>query len=364
MSQAPEGWYPNPANPAEELYWLGDRWSNASRPVAGATAPSPAAPPVTPATRTAVGIGQPSVPTVPASATATATLTPVPAREATECGKWALYLGLAAVVFALIPAVRWMVFIPVIAALIFGVMALVRPNDDRKRALAGMAIGAAAGLLAIVLAASSAAADPDDASSDTPIAAEEVVEEPAVEPEPEPTEEPAVEPAPAPAPEPAPKPGYGTYPDAQAQFVQIVEDSAAAISAAETDLQRSQLLITRDQALCAVPGVAGVVDNWVGEVHDIGANGDGLAYVSIEIAPTILVKTWNNAFSDIGDDTLIGPNVPFFQTLIPMTEGTKVTFSGDFLNDDAVCVQGANLTEVFYGSDPDFLFRFSNVAAQ
>jgi hypothetical protein len=76
------------------------------------------------------------------------------------------------------------------------------------------------------------------------------------------------------------------------------------------------------------------------------------------------VQTWNNAISDMFDDTLIKPTAPFFQTLVPMTEGTKVRFSADFVTDDGSCVKGTNITETFYGSDPDFLVRYADVAAQ
>jgi len=380
MPEAPEGWYPNPANPTEELYWLGDRWSNARRPLAAPAAPPPppaVLPVPAPTMRTSGGIAQPIVPNTPTvpgpAAVANATLPPaVPAKKPHDHGRSARIVGIVALTCAVIPGLSFIAFVPALGAITLGLISMIRTNNYAGKGLAGLIMGAVALLLSIIVStAVIGSAATDDASSDEPIAAEEaIVAEPEPEPEAteepkaEPTEEPDAEPAPQPAPLPEPVSGYGSYPDSQAQFVKIVEDSADAISAAETDLQRSQLLIARDQTLCTVPGVAGVVENWVGEVIDIGANGDGLAYITIEIAPTIVVQTWNNAFSDIGDNTLIGPDAPLFQTLVPMTEGTKVVFSGDFLSDDAVCVRGTNLTEVFYGSDPDFLVRFSNVAVQ
>jgi hypothetical protein len=48
----------------------------------------------------------------------------------------------------------------------------------------------------------------------------------------------------------------------------------------------------------------------------------------------------------------------------PDDEGTKVRFSADFVTDDGSCVKGTNITETFYGSDPDFLVRYADVAAQ
>ena len=115
--------------------------------------------------------------------------------------------------------------------------------------------------------------------------------------------------------------------------------------------------------MCALM-TGGHVDNWVGKIHDIGANNDGFAYVEVEIAPSVAVQTWNNAFSDTGDNTLIKPEQAFFQTLVPMKTGTKITFSGDFLQESGSCLKKANLTQTFYGIDPNFIFRFSNVVAQ
>jgi hypothetical protein len=103
--------------------------------------------------------------------------------------------------------------------------------------------------------------------------------------------------------------------------------------------------------------------NWVGKISDIGANGDGYAYVEIEIAPTINVQTWNNAFSDAEDNTLIKPSEPFFSTLVPMKVGQKIVFSGTFLTSSKSCLKGANVTQTFYGLDPNFIVRFSNAAA-
>jgi len=134
------------------------------------------------------------------------------------------------------------------------------------------------------------------------------------------------------------------------------------VLAASTDLQSSEVVRGRDASLCRVIG-GSHVENWVGTVHGIGANSDGYAYVEVEMPPTIVVQTWNNAFSDIGDETLIHPESPFFSTLVPMDEGTKVTFSGDFIAGDT-CVKKANLTQAFYGTDPNFIFRFSNIVAQ
>jgi hypothetical protein len=156
---------------------------------------------------------------------------------------------------------------------------------------------------------------------------------------------------------------YGVYPAAEAQFVNEVNTTETALGKASSSLQSASLISTRDAALCAaLPGNAAA--NWVGTIHDIGANGDGYAWVNIEIAPTIVVQTWNNDFSDLTDQTLIKPSQPFFAKLVPMKIGEKVVFSGAFLSSSSSCLEKENLTQTFYGLDPNFIIRFSNVAAQ
>jgi hypothetical protein len=85
--------------------------------------------------------------------------------------------------------------------------------------------------------------------------------------------------------------------------------------------------------------------------------------VSVEIAPDVTVKTWNNAFSDVVDGTLIDTSAPFFNGLVAMKEGQKVKFTAQFLSSSDSCLKKGNLTEVFYGLSPEFIAKFSNIVA-
>jgi hypothetical protein len=154
---------------------------------------------------------------------------------------------------------------------------------------------------------------------------------------------------------------FGENPAAQAKFVSIIESAKNKISDAETDLQRNVALRDRDKELCAVLGNKKAT-NWTGVIRNVGANGEGKAYVEIEIADRIKVKTWNNAFSDISDNTLIPTSSSFFDNLVAMNKGDLVNFSGTFLSSSNSCLKRSNLTEVFYGISPEFVVRFSNVS--
>jgi hypothetical protein len=356
MADTPEGWYPDPANPAEEIYWTGTSWSPSRRP--RQTAP----------TETELGTrpqaGLPTVPSTSSAATVPITAagpTPPPwvppVQTKSRLKLWAMVLAIVALVTAVIPGTSFLTWLFAIPAIVLGVIALIRLGKPRGQALFASIGGAAAWIIAIIVSVAFIAGNAPDAPSgalSTPTSSSPAQESPT----PLPTEE--IEPV---APAKPPASPYGVYPAAQSEFVSIVETTADGLGDATTDLQRSQLVVQRDADLCALMP-ANHVDNWVGEVVGIGANGDGFAYVEIQLSPTVMIHTWNNAVSDYQDNTLIKPSEPFFQTLVPMEKGTKVLFSGDFLSESDSCLKGSNLTETFYGLDPDFIFRFSNVAAQ
>jgi hypothetical protein len=153
---------------------------------------------------------------------------------------------------------------------------------------------------------------------------------------------------------------FGDYPADQAAFVKIVEEAKGTIDAAETDLQESVALRARDKQLCALL-TGNKATNWTGIVNNVGANGEGKAYVYIEIADKVKVMTWNNSFSDIIDDTLIPTSSKFFDKLVAMKKGDLVTFSATLLKSNNSCLKKGNLTEFFYGQRPEFIARFSDV---
>jgi len=153
---------------------------------------------------------------------------------------------------------------------------------------------------------------------------------------------------------------FGNYPADQAKFVKVIEDAKSEIDAAETDLQKSVALRARDKQLCALLS-GNKANNWTGIINNVGANGEGKAYVYIEIADNVKMKTWNNAFSDISDNTLIPTSSKFFDKLVAMQKGDLVTFSASFLRSDNSCLKKGNLTEFFYGQRPEFVVKFSDV---
>lgn len=153
---------------------------------------------------------------------------------------------------------------------------------------------------------------------------------------------------------------FGNHPENQNKFLQIIESAKEKIDAAETELQESVALRQRDNDLCAVLN-GRTAKNWTGKITEVGANGEGKAHVEIELSDSVRVKTWNNAFSDLSDNTLIPPSASFFDNLVAMSEGTVVEWSGKFLSGKDFCLKKANLTNVFYAIDPQFIVKFSDI---
>lgn len=171
-----------------------------------------------------------------------------------------------------------------------------------------------------------------------------------VEPEPEPTTE-------APAPPPS---KYGDYTESQATFVDAVDAARAAYQEAKTDLQKSKIL--KDRSRDVLPSIGGSdVSSWVGVIDDVGANGEGKAYVQIKISDNIKVKTWNNAFSDMTHDTLIPETSAVYDTLLGLVPGDKVVFSGSFQAQDGAPLYATNITDTFSARTPEFLFKFTSI---
>ncbi|WP_375387989.1 hypothetical protein [uncultured Amnibacterium sp.] len=289
-----------------------------------------------------------------------------PARSRNGLALAALIVGIVAFLIGLAP------FAGLLAgatAVLLAVLALRRPLG-RGPAIGGLALGAIAaltGLITTIVAIIGLASGASAVSANATLAPEAVAAPPAASPA---TQEPTAAPAEAAdeedadveaAPE-APGARYGGYVRSEKRFVSIVERAAHDYDATDNELKGAKVLKNRDSDACAAAGSK--VKSWVGTIHDIGATGDGDGYIEIEIAPTIVVETWNNSLSDVFDDTLIPQSASFYDRLTDLEEGDEVVFSGSFVASDDSCLETTNLTKTFNAADPNFLFKFSNVRAQ
>ena len=92
-------------------------------------------------------------------------------------------------------------------------------------------------------------------------------------------------------------------------------------------------LSRRNKGLCKIVE-NGKVKHWSGKIATLDANGEGKGVVSIEIAEDVHVATWNNAFSDDEDHTLIEAG-QLFDKFLEHEEDDVVTFSGKLIGNGA-----------------------------
>ena len=243
--------------------------------------------------------------------------------------------------------VAWIVTpIVLVIGLIFGGVNSATGGDD-----------GATGDVDEVVAAAPVEAEPaeDAAAVEAPVAEEAPVEEAVAETEP--VEETTTD---APV---AEDPPAASVPAAQQAMTDAVAQGRVDAEDAETDLQRANVLNVRSDSMCeTVPD--GAVQEWVGTVVTVDANGEGKAVVVVSIEDDIEIGTWNNAFSDISDNTLIEQGTPLYEAALALAPGDTVTFSGTLKsgtegNDE--CYYASNLTETMSIDSPDYIITFSDL---
>jgi hypothetical protein len=154
---------------------------------------------------------------------------------------------------------------------------------------------------------------------------------------------------------------FGNLTATQIAMNEVIAEYKGIFDAAENDLQRGNVRLERDEAICSAIG-SGKVSNWSGVVEDLGATSEGYAYLKVAMGKNITLETWNNEFSDLFDDTLVERGTALYDTLLGLQEGQIVTFSGEFIGGDGSCLDTKNLTEFFAIERPEFVFRFTSVA--
>lgn len=153
---------------------------------------------------------------------------------------------------------------------------------------------------------------------------------------------------------------FGPQPSEQIEMIELIEFYRVAYDEAQTDLQKANSRLERDEAICQALG-SGKVSNWYGVVDDVGATSEALGWLKIAIGDNVTLETWNNEFSDIGDDTLVSRKSPLYETLLSLTKGQVVKFSGKFVADSGLCLGTKNLTEHFAINRPEFPFKFTSL---
>lgn len=153
-----------------------------------------------------------------------------------------------------------------------------------------------------------------------------------------------------------------TMPAAEQEFIYAVQQGQTASRSAPNEMAKGGTRFQRRQAICSILPSATVSD-WIGQIAQLESNGDGKGVLQISLGENIRVETSNNDFSDIDHNTLIDPSTPLFETLMRMSVGTRVVFSGSFFPSKVDCVEEQSMTLDGSMTSPEFVFRFATVTS-
>jgi hypothetical protein len=150
--------------------------------------------------------------------------------------------------------------------------------------------------------------------------------------------------------------------ETQQRFLLAIERARDEYRSAANDMAKGATRHNRARALCAALGRRYTIDGWTGTISTLSSNSNGLGVLGIELAQDVHIQTWNNAFSDVIDKTLINPASYLFQSASRMRIGDKVRFSGNLFASEVDCVKEASVT--LHGSltAPAFIMRFQAVS--
>jgi len=150
-------------------------------------------------------------------------------------------------------------------------------------------------------------------------------------------------------------------PEEQERFVAAVFQGREMFAAAQTETAAGGARANRKSAICAaLPSMS--VHQWRGVIAMVSRNGDGKGVLVVRIAPDLGLKTWGGASYNDSDNTLLDPESSLFKKLGALKEGDRVLFSGSFIGSDVDCVKETNLAIARSMQQPEFAFRFADVA--
>jgi hypothetical protein len=148
-------------------------------------------------------------------------------------------------------------------------------------------------------------------------------------------------------------------PPSQQRFLDIISAGQRAWNAGANEMQKGASRPARAQALCAGP--IPVADRWVGRVKSLSTNNEGRGVLAIVVAAGVVIKTWNNALSDIGSDTLLVPGSEVFSAAAAMRAGQLVRFNAALARSPTDCLSESSMTIRGSMMEPEFIARFSRI---
>ena len=151
-------------------------------------------------------------------------------------------------------------------------------------------------------------------------------------------------------------------PPRQASFNGAVYKYSKSFKGAKNELQQDAV---REQRRIEVSKILNgyLATSWIGKISSLGTTPNGKAYIDVITQPGFSIKTWNNPFSDAFSNTLIEKDSPAHNSLLNLTEGQFIRFSGTFLPSEKDYIEETSVTIAGSMLDPDFLFVFDSIQA-
>jgi len=133
-------------------------------------------------------------------------------------------------------------------------------------------------------------------------------------------------------------------PQRERALIDIFNDARRQLEVASSDDARSQARLEMQVHEAAFMKADATAREWVGTVHESGTTRDGFAWISIEIAPNIVVSTARSRSADLNALTLIPRGSAIYRVVDKLRTGARIAFNATFL--------GGRL-----GSDADMVLR-------
>lgn len=149
-------------------------------------------------------------------------------------------------------------------------------------------------------------------------------------------------------------------PEDEIAFITVIRDYQNQFVNAKNELQESLLRDERKKELGLLKKQLNVYE-WVGTIRKLETNSDGKAIISVEIAPKVFLKTWNNALSDFSENTLIEKSSELYKILLNLGIGSKIIFSGHFFHSNEDFFEEQSMTIKGAMKEPEFLFKFISI---
>lgn len=152
-------------------------------------------------------------------------------------------------------------------------------------------------------------------------------------------------------------------PSNQKAFVDVVESVKSEYDSAPNELKKSAVRTKRGKLIQKALNNSRNISGWVGIIADMQTNSEGKAIFAIKLESAgIELQTWNSAFQDAFDNTLISQDNKLYTVISDLNKGDRVIVNGSFSrSDESDFIKERSMTENGSMSDPEFIFKFTSV---